>query len=110
MYNAAMADPGWFLKRRNTMKKTVKMMAMLAVIAVCMIAYITPAQAAHVPALPDGLYLTQNVSGTCTLCASAMMIRASLYQHISAHNILDRGRMLRQLPHQYHRGQTVPPR
>lgn len=63
------------------MKKTVKMMAMLAVIAVCMIAYITPAQAAHVPALPDGLYLTQNVSGTCTLCASAMMIRASLYQH-----------------------------
>lgn len=62
------------------MKKIAKWLVMLAVIAVCMITYITPAQAAHVPGLPDGLFLTQNASGTCTLCASAMMIRASLYQ------------------------------
>lgn len=63
------------------MKKIAKILSVLAVMAVCMIAYITPAQAEQIPQLPTGLYLTQNVSGTCTLCASAMMIRASLYQH-----------------------------
>jgi uncharacterized protein YgiM (DUF1202 family) len=63
------------------MKKAVKRVICLALILVCLLAYVPQAQAAQPPARPDELYLTQNVAGTCTLCSSAMMIRTSMYLH-----------------------------
>ena len=40
-----------------------------------------PAGHAAVPELPDEIFLTQEGSGTCTLCSAAMMIRSCLYLH-----------------------------
>ena len=61
------------------MKKTAKRILCMALILVCLLAYVPQARAQHIPALPDELFLTQNVTGTCTLCSSAMMIRTSMY-------------------------------
>ena len=52
------------------------------ILTMCMILGITPLSAKEVKAatsLPDEIYLTQNVSGTCTLCSAAMMLRARTY-------------------------------
>ena len=61
------------------MKKTAKRILCMALILACLLAYVPQARAEHIPALPDELFLTQNVTGTCTLCSSAMMIRTSMY-------------------------------
>jgi len=63
------------------MKKVAKRVICLALVLACLLAYMPQAQAAQPPARPDELYLTQNVTGTCTLCSSAMMIRTSMYLH-----------------------------
>ena len=52
------------------------------ILTMCMILGMTPLSAKEVKAatsLPDEIYLTQNVSGTCTLCSAAMMLRARTY-------------------------------
>ena len=61
------------------MKKTAKRILCMALILACLLAYVPQARAENIPALPDELFLTQNVTGTCTLCSSAMMIRTSMY-------------------------------
>ena len=62
------------------MKKAAKLMIVLAMVLACLLANAPQSQAAT-QNLPNSLFLTQNVSGTCTLCSAAMMIRASLYLH-----------------------------
>ena len=60
------------------MKKAAKRIIGLALAMVCLLVYIPQSHAVHSSALPSEFYLTQNVRGTCTLCSSAMMIRASM--------------------------------
>ena len=63
------------------MKKAAKIVIVLALIVACFVTYIPQSQAATLPNLPSNFFLTQNVSGTCTLCSAAMMIRSVMYQH-----------------------------
>ena len=63
------------------MKKVAKRVVCIALILACLLAYAPQVWAEQVPDRPDELYLTQNVTGTCTLCSSAMMIRTSMYLH-----------------------------
>ena len=53
-----------------------KVICLLLALTLCLTVPIT-ARAAT--ALPDSVYLTQEGSSTCTLCAAAMMIRARMY-------------------------------
>ena len=69
------------LKRRKHMKKVATRILCLALILVCLLAYMPQSHAAQLPGIPNELFLTQNVSGTCTLCSAAMMVRNSLYLH-----------------------------
>ena len=63
------------------MRKAAKRIIALTLVLVCLLAYIPQTHATQIPTLPDDLYLTQNVSGTCTLCSAAMMIRSGMYLH-----------------------------
>lgn len=63
------------------MKKAAKRVIGLALILACLLAYIPQSQAAQAPNLPNEMFLTQQVSGTCTLCSAAMMLRSSMYLH-----------------------------
>lgn len=58
--------------------KKLSMRFIACIIAVCILIAV-PAAAGAVSAFPDSLYLTQNTSGTCTLCSATMMIRARMY-------------------------------
>ena len=63
------------------MKKAANRIISLTLALVCLLAYIPQSHAAQLPSLPNELFLTQSVSGTCTLCSSAMMIRSIMYRH-----------------------------
>ncbi len=52
--------------------------AICLVIVLCMVS-ILPVPADAATSLPDSIYLTQTGTSTCTLCATAMMIRARMY-------------------------------
>ena len=60
------------------MKKIRRGLCLLLVL-VCLTAWLPQPAAAACAELPDSLYLTQLVSGTCTLSSAAMMLRAMLY-------------------------------
>jgi uncharacterized protein YgiM (DUF1202 family) len=62
------------------MKKVAKRIIGFTLVLVCLLAYIPQSHAAQIPSLPNELFLTQNVSGTCTLCSAAMMIRSRMYR------------------------------
>lgn len=61
------------------MKKAAMRLIGLALVLACLLAYIPQSHAVQPPERPNELFLTQNVSGTCTLCSAAMMIRTSMY-------------------------------
>lgn len=64
------------------MKKMAKRVVGLALVLVCLLACIPQSYAVQTAAaLPDELFLTQNVSGTCTLSSAAMMLRTAMYLH-----------------------------
>ena len=63
------------------MKKAARHIIVLALVLACLLAYAPTSRAASLPNLPNSMFLTQNVAGTCTLCSAAMMLRSSLYQH-----------------------------
>ena len=63
------------------MKK--KSISLILVVLLCLSSLCLPALAAGESPYPEELYLRQNRSGTCTLCAATMMLRAKLYQEDS---------------------------
>lgn len=64
------------------MKKMAKRIVGLALVLVCLLACIPQSYAVQTAAaLPNELFLTQNVSGTCTLSSAAMMLRTAMYLH-----------------------------
>ena len=63
------------------MKKVAKRIIGITLALACLLVYIPQSYAAQIPTLPSDFFLTQNVSGTCTLCSAAMMIRSSIYRH-----------------------------
>ena len=60
------------------MAKIKRLLCLAVVLALLTVCLPMPASATC-PDLPDSLYLTQLVSGTCTLSSAAMMLRACLY-------------------------------
>ena len=59
------------------MRSAKRFLCMFLVLA-CLLTCVPMTQAA-VTQLPEEFYLTQLVSGTCTLCSAAMMVRSCLY-------------------------------
>ena len=53
--------------------------ALCLFVALCMCLTMIPVKAQAASALPDEIYLVQESSGTCTLTAAAMMLRARMY-------------------------------
>lgn len=59
--------------------KAAKRALSLFLVLACLLTGVPAAQALTAADLPDEIFLTQEASGTCTLCAAAMMIRSCLY-------------------------------
>ena len=58
---------------------TAKRWICLVLVLVCLVGFIPQKASAACVDYPDSFYLTQLVSGTCTLCSAAMMVRACMY-------------------------------
>lgn len=59
--------------------KAAKRALILFLVMACLLTGVPEAQALTAADLPDEIFLTQEASGTCTLCSAAMMIRSCLY-------------------------------